>query len=139
MDDGGETVFARGEPPSKSWAPPVPSGLYEEGSWEKSLAETCRTAFVVPPERGGALLYYGMGPDGEMDEKTLQGTCPVLEGEKWCAHALLAHALLAHALLQLLACSPCRRESPRDLGRAAAVRSASMWVWNGCRWGGDCD
>ena len=87
VDDGGETVFARGEPPSKSWAPPVPSGLYEEGSWEKSLAETCRTAFVVPPERGGALLYYGMGPDGEMDEKTLQGTCPVLEGEKWCAQS----------------------------------------------------
>ena len=58
---------------------------------------------MVPPERGGALLYYGMAPDGEMDERTLQGTCPVLEGEKWCAHSPACTALLAQLLSRVVA------------------------------------
>ena len=33
----------------------------------------------------GALLYYPMQPDGQISQQTLQGTCPVLEGEGWMA------------------------------------------------------
>jgi len=39
----------------------------------------------VKPRRGQALLFYDLMPDGEMDEQSLHGGCPVLKGEKWVA------------------------------------------------------
>ena len=36
--------------------------------------------------RGDAILFYSQRPDGELDENSLHGACPVLKGMKWGAN-----------------------------------------------------
>lgn len=44
-------------------------------------AETSE-ALKVKPERGKAILFYNLLPDGNYDERSLHAALPVLEGEK---------------------------------------------------------
>lgn len=58
------------------------SGIEPE-SWEHEMVKECRTQFSVKPHKGDALLFYDQLPDGELDEKSFHGGCPVLGGTKW--------------------------------------------------------
>lgn len=40
---------------------------------------------AVKPEKGDALLFFSLHPDATTDTKSLHGSCPVIEGEKWSA------------------------------------------------------
>ena len=40
---------------------------------------------TVKPEKSSALLWYNFKKSGELDLKTLHGSCPVLFGTKWIA------------------------------------------------------
>ena len=37
----------------------------------------------VFPKKGTAIFWYNLRANGEGDEKTLHGACPVLIGSKW--------------------------------------------------------
>jgi hypothetical protein len=65
---------------------PTPPLNLSQSSWEWKLANECETAFSVPPRKGDALLFYSQHPDGELDETSFHGGCPVLEGTKWAAN-----------------------------------------------------
>ncbi|CAA6659841.1 unnamed protein product [Spirodela intermedia] len=39
----------------------------------------------VKPSKGGAVLFWSMGPDGSTDPRSIHGGCEVLKGEKWSA------------------------------------------------------
>eukprot|EP00559_Dactyliosolen_fragilissimus_P002478 CAMPEP_0184865724 /NCGR_PEP_ID=MMETSP0580-20130426/18819_1 /TAXON_ID=1118495 /ORGANISM="Dactyliosolen fragilissimus" /LENGTH=640 /DNA_ID=CAMNT_0027365023 /DNA_START=48 /DNA_END=1967 /DNA_ORIENTATION=- len=97
--DGGETVF------KKAWPIDVPvnqrkgtdialreireSGELEflrEGSWEEKMVADCKTRLAIRPSSAHAVLFYSQHPNGEEDESSLHGGCPVLSGEKWAAN-----------------------------------------------------
>eukprot|EP00755_Sulcionema_specki_P024379 Sspe_Gene.14876::Locus_5164_Transcript_2_4_Confidence_0.333_Length_3336::g.14876::m.14876/K00472/P4HA; prolyl 4-hydroxylase len=63
---GGETVWPRagGKPPITDY-------------------KTCSQGLRVIPKKGAGALFYGLHPDGSLDEYSLHGGCPVEEGEKW--------------------------------------------------------
>lgn len=66
-EEGGETVF------------PSASRKVSGPQW----SECAREGFAVKPKRGDALLFYSLKPNGQKDEDSLHGSCPVLKGEKW--------------------------------------------------------
>lgn len=39
----------------------------------------------VKPRKGDALLFFSLHLDATTDSKSLHGSCPVIEGEKWSA------------------------------------------------------
>lgn len=39
----------------------------------------------VKPRRGDGLLFYSVFPNGTIDQTSLHGSCPVINGEKWVA------------------------------------------------------
>ena len=39
----------------------------------------------VKPQRGDALLFLNLSPDGTTDSVSLHAGCPVIKGEKWSA------------------------------------------------------
>ena len=41
--------------------------------------------FAVKPEKVDALLFFSLHLDATTDPKSLHGSCPVIEGEKWSA------------------------------------------------------
>lgn len=43
----------------------------------------CRTKLAVRPNSARAVLFYSQHPNGEMDEFSRHGACPILRGEKW--------------------------------------------------------
>lgn len=45
-------------------------------------AETSN-ALTVKPEKGKAILFYNVLPDGNFDELSMHSSSPVTEGEKW--------------------------------------------------------
>ena len=47
----------------------------------------CDVSFVlaVKPVKGDALLFFSLHPNATTDTKSLHGSCPVIEGEKWSA------------------------------------------------------
>mmetsp|Transcript_34353 Transcript_34353/g.83381 ORF Transcript_34353/g.83381 Transcript_34353/m.83381 type:complete len:621 (-) Transcript_34353:53-1915(-) len=98
-EDGGETVFPHG------WPAEVPENerldkktaltnlrespngaVLKEGSWEESLVATCRSRLAVRPHSSRAVLFYSQHPNGEVDNKSLHGACPVLSGVKYAAN-----------------------------------------------------
>jgi len=103
VEVGGQTVFPQsarltadksedlvkrlGDAPSKEYLKELQkeAGL-SDGSWEDRLISQCFTQFAVPPRRGDAILFYSQRPDGELDENSLHGACPVLKGMKWGAN-----------------------------------------------------
>lgn len=40
---------------------------------------------AVKPRKGDALLFYSLHLDATTDTRSLHGSCPVIEGEKWSA------------------------------------------------------
>jgi prolyl 4-hydroxylase len=39
----------------------------------------------VKAVKGDAVLFFSLNPDGSTDPRSLHGSCPVIEGEKWSA------------------------------------------------------
>jgi hypothetical protein len=97
--DGGETVF------TEAWPPEVDPGdrvqifdalkelratgdatMLKRGSWEETMAATCRSHLSVRPTEARAVLFYSQHPNGEEDLSSKHGGCPVLGGEKWAAN-----------------------------------------------------
>ncbi|KAK8963009.1 hypothetical protein KSP40_PGU018825 [Platanthera guangdongensis] len=69
---GGETVFPDSD---DILAQP------KDDSW----SDCAKTGYAVKPEKGDALLFFSLHPDATTDSKSLHGSCPVIEGEKWSA------------------------------------------------------
>mmetsp|Transcript_29678 Transcript_29678/g.76194 ORF Transcript_29678/g.76194 Transcript_29678/m.76194 type:complete len:377 (+) Transcript_29678:154-1284(+) len=71
---GGETVFpsSRIKPGKDTRDPDV---------W----SECARRGVAVKAVAGDAVVFYSIKPDGELDRKSLHGSCPTYEGEKWSA------------------------------------------------------
>ncbi|KAK8962690.1 hypothetical protein KSP40_PGU014073 [Platanthera guangdongensis] len=69
---GGETVF-----PDSDDIPAQP----KDDSW----SDCAKTGYAVKPEKGDALLFFNLHPDATKNSKSLHGSCPVIEGEKWSA------------------------------------------------------
>ncbi|CAJ1909421.1 unnamed protein product [Cylindrotheca closterium] len=99
QEDGGETVFPHGWPEDLAESERLdkktalanlresPNGsVLKEGSWEESLVATCRSRLAVRPHSSRAVLFYSQHPNGEVDNKSLHGACPVLSGVKYAAN-----------------------------------------------------
>eukprot|EP00249_Psilotum_nudum_P007568 c20660_g1_i1 orf=846-1700(+) len=67
---GGETVFPNSQDPQT-----------KDDTW----SECSKKGIAVKPEKGDALLFFSLNPDGIPDTRSLHGSCPVIEGEKWSA------------------------------------------------------
>ena len=74
VEGGGETVFPR------AGHRPHPRGLSPEGG-------VCDQGLKVRPEKGKAIVFYSLRPDGKPDELSLHGACPVVgAADKWAAN-----------------------------------------------------
>lgn len=72
VEKGGETIFPHAEgklsqPKDESWS------------------ECAHKGYAVKPRKGDALLFFSLHLDATTDSKSLHGSCPVIEGEKWSA------------------------------------------------------
>lgn len=63
-EEGGETVFPRGEPKAVG----------------AQYSECAQEGMAVKPTRGDALVFYSLTPDGKRDWNSLHGSCPVTAG-----------------------------------------------------------
>ncbi|ERN07494.1 hypothetical protein AMTRI_Chr12g275520 [Amborella trichopoda] len=72
---GGETVFPQAEIKERRKNHVV----------DETLSECGRQGVAVKPRKGDALLFFSLFPNASIDEVSLHGGCPVLEGEKWSA------------------------------------------------------
>ena len=66
---GGETVFPRfgGAPQPRDF-------------------KRCDVGLKAKPEKGKVIIFYDLLPNGQMDDLSLHGGCPVEEGVKWAAN-----------------------------------------------------
>eukprot|EP00339_Tiarina_fusa_P021934 CAMPEP_0117010004 /NCGR_PEP_ID=MMETSP0472-20121206/8932_1 /TAXON_ID=693140 ORGANISM="Tiarina fusus, Strain LIS" /NCGR_SAMPLE_ID=MMETSP0472 /ASSEMBLY_ACC=CAM_ASM_000603 /LENGTH=630 /DNA_ID=CAMNT_0004712435 /DNA_START=85 /DNA_END=1977 /DNA_ORIENTATION=+ len=98
-EDGGETVFPTGWPPHLPEADRIPAhtaleqlrasdrgSVLQRGSWEEDLVSKCRTRLAIRPHSSRAVLFYSQLPNGELDQASLHGACPVLDGQKYAAN-----------------------------------------------------
>merc|ERR1712048_741083 len=46
----------------------------------------CRSQLSIRPNSARAVLFYSQKPNGERDDQSLHGGCPVIRGEKWAAN-----------------------------------------------------
>ncbi|OIW07297.1 hypothetical protein TanjilG_11931 [Lupinus angustifolius] len=72
VEKGGETVFPMAE---SSLSQP------KDDSWSKCA----KMGYAVKPVKGDALLFFNICLNATVDSKTLHGSCPVIDGEKWSA------------------------------------------------------
>ncbi|KAG4914541.1 hypothetical protein AAZX31_19G016600 [Glycine max] len=72
VEKGGETIFPNAE--AKLLQP-------KDESW----SECAHKGYAVKPQKGDALLFFSLHLDASTDTKSLHGSCPVIEGEKWSA------------------------------------------------------
>ncbi|PON59436.1 Isopenicillin N synthase [Parasponia andersonii] len=72
IEKGGETIFPNSE--AKMLQP-------KDDSW----SDCAKNGYAVKPYKGDALLFFSLHPDSTTDSKSLHGSCPVIEGEKWSA------------------------------------------------------
>ncbi|KAL6143393.1 hypothetical protein ACLB2K_054088 [Fragaria x ananassa] len=49
------------------------------------LYDSAKKGFSVKPIKGDALLFFNLLPDATIDQNSVHGSCPVIEGEKWAA------------------------------------------------------
>eukprot|EP00555_Chaetoceros_dichaeta_P015251 CAMPEP_0198271268 /NCGR_PEP_ID=MMETSP1447-20131203/48553_1 /TAXON_ID=420782 /ORGANISM="Chaetoceros dichaeta, Strain CCMP1751" /LENGTH=601 /DNA_ID=CAMNT_0043963779 /DNA_START=237 /DNA_END=2039 /DNA_ORIENTATION=- len=98
--DGGETVFTQGWPdqPEKDRISKndALAALRESGevdflkrnSWQETMVANCRSRLSVRPHNARAVLFYSQHPNGEEDQASLHGGCPVLSevNTKWAAN-----------------------------------------------------
>mmetsp|Transcript_35437 Transcript_35437/g.77715 ORF Transcript_35437/g.77715 Transcript_35437/m.77715 type:complete len:498 (+) Transcript_35437:99-1592(+) len=66
---GGETVFPR------FGGAPQPHDFKD-----------CTKGLRVRPEKGKVIIFYDLLPNGKMDDLSLHGGCPVIDGVKWAAN-----------------------------------------------------
>jgi prolyl 4-hydroxylase len=68
VEEGGETQFPRadGKPPTNDFT-------------------SCTAGLLVRPHRRSVAIFYDMKPNGEFDDRSLHGSCPVKKGVKWGA------------------------------------------------------
>lgn len=57
-----------------------------ETTFPRAVQTTRHDGLVVTPQRGKALLFYHVLPDGNMDDLSQHGSNPVIRGEKWVAN-----------------------------------------------------
>merc|ERR1719499_628614 len=50
------------------------------------MVADCRSRFSIRPNSARAILFYSQYPNGEADEFSRHGGCPVLKGTKWAAN-----------------------------------------------------
>jgi hypothetical protein len=50
------------------------------------MVADCRTMFSIKPKKGEAILFYSQLPNGEVDNMSIHGGCPVIHGTKWAAN-----------------------------------------------------
>ncbi|KAF7819658.1 putative prolyl 4-hydroxylase 7 [Senna tora] len=72
VEKGGETVFPNSE-----------ARLSQ--TKDENLSECAKKGYAVKPEKGDALLFFSLHLDATTDPRSLHGSCPVIEGEKWSA------------------------------------------------------
>lgn len=70
VQKGGETVF-----------PNAPDPTPKDDTW----SDCAKGYLAVKPQKGDALLFFSMFPDGSPDDSSLHYACPVIEGVKWSA------------------------------------------------------
>lgn len=69
VEEGGETVF------------PNAKDKVEGPGW----SDCAKKGLAVKTQRGDAVMFYGLKPDGSQDKSSLHGSCPTVRGEKWSA------------------------------------------------------
>ncbi|KAL9669094.1 hypothetical protein QQ045_006635 [Rhodiola kirilowii] len=52
-------------------------------------SDCAKEGYAVKPRKGDALLFFSLHPNATTDQKSLHGSCPVIEGEKWSATKLI--------------------------------------------------
>ena len=57
---------------------PPQSGGYPR--WQTDLVQKCYNKLAVLPRKGSAILFYSQLPNGVLDDQSLHGGCPVLQG-----------------------------------------------------------
>lgn len=60
--------------------------VFPPESWQRKMVADCRTMFSVKPKKGEAILFYSQQPNGEVDNMSIHGGCPVIHGTKWAAN-----------------------------------------------------
>lgn len=86
--DGGETVFTQAWPPEvetenrvkifdavKQLRESGDASMLKRGSWEETMAATCRSKLSVRPKEARAVLFYSQHPNGEEDVSAKHGGC----------------------------------------------------------------
>ncbi|XP_010272176.2 PREDICTED: probable prolyl 4-hydroxylase 7 [Nelumbo nucifera] len=72
VSKGGETVF-----------PDAENKMLQEK--DDSWSDCAKNGYAVKPIKGDALLFFSLHPNATTDTRSLHGSCPVIEGEKWSA------------------------------------------------------
>lgn len=69
---GGETIFPR----------------YKGGeiSYDSRHCERMKGALRCPPKEGSVIIFYSLLPNGDLDDRSLHGSCAVKHGVKWAAN-----------------------------------------------------
>ena len=95
VEHGGQTVFPHVERPSsdvnidgieRSPMPPMVSELFNDTDWELDVVRKCYSKLAFRPKKATALLFYSQTGQGVLDDLSLHGACPVIEGTKWGAN-----------------------------------------------------
>jgi len=73
---GGETAFPRA---GGIGYPATNKGCHVERHWRGQ-------GLRVPSEKGKVIIFYSLLPNGDIDQYSLHGGCPVFEGTKWAAN-----------------------------------------------------
>jgi prolyl 4-hydroxylase len=79
---GGETVFPR-----------AVNTQYHDG-------------LAITPQRGRAVLFYNMLPDGNMNDLSQHSSRPILQGEKWLANCTFVVYVVVSLFVHSLLCIP---------------------------------
>ncbi|CAM9163624.1 unnamed protein product [Scytosiphon promiscuus] len=69
VEEGGETVFPR----------------YGGFKGRVDFSD-CTKGLKVKPAEGKVAMFYSLRPDGQFDDFSLHGACPVIAGQKWAAN-----------------------------------------------------
>lgn len=67
-----------------------------ETSFPRWMNAETREALIVKPERGKAILFYNLLPDGNYDERSQHAALPVVSGEKVRSGSKIGHSALTH-------------------------------------------
>lgn len=69
VEEGGETIFPRAG-----------------GHTGRVDFSDCTKGLKVKPSLGKVAMFYSLRPDGQFDDFSLHGACPVIAGRKWAAN-----------------------------------------------------